>query len=90
VVLLGQGSGGADLRSVHLLFVDLSPFLVENSVCSLYCFNSSGSSVSDDAADANETIIMKRPDPLGLKCESITSPRRLVNTFLTSNSTEFR
>jgi hypothetical protein len=33
---------------------------------------------------------MKRPDPLGLKCETITSPRRLVNTFLTSNSTEFR
>jgi hypothetical protein len=33
---------------------------------------------------------LKRPDPLGLKCETITSPRRLVNTFLTSNSTEFR
>jgi hypothetical protein len=33
---------------------------------------------------------MKRPDPLGLKCDTITSPRRLVNTFLTSNSTEFR
>ena len=34
--------------------------------------------------------LLKRPDPLGLKCELITSPRRLVNTFLTSNSTEFR
>jgi hypothetical protein len=33
---------------------------------------------------------LKRPDPLGLKCDTITSPRRLVNTFLTSNSTEFR
>jgi hypothetical protein len=27
---------------------------------------------------------------LRLKCDTITSPRRLVNTFLTSNSTEFR
>jgi hypothetical protein len=33
---------------------------------------------------------LKRPDPLGLKCDTITSPRRLVNTFLTSNSIEFR
>jgi hypothetical protein len=32
---------------------------------------------------------LKRPDPLGLKCDTITSPRRLVTTFLTSNSTEF-
>jgi hypothetical protein len=32
---------------------------------------------------------LKRPDPLGLKCDTNTSPRRLVNTFLTSNSTEF-
>jgi hypothetical protein len=32
---------------------------------------------------------LKRPDPLRLKCETITSPRRLVNTFLTSNSTKF-
>jgi hypothetical protein len=31
---------------------------------------------------------LKRPDPLGLKCDTITSPRRLVNTFLTSNSIE--
>jgi hypothetical protein len=29
---------------------------------------------------------VKRPDPLGLKCDTITSPRRLVTTFLTSNS----
>jgi hypothetical protein len=29
---------------------------------------------------------MKRPDPLGLKCDTITSPRRLVTTFITSNS----
>jgi hypothetical protein len=29
---------------------------------------------------------LKRPDPLGLKCDTITSPRRLVTTFLTSNS----
>ena len=35
-------------------------------------------------------LLLKRPDPLGLKCDTITSPRRLVNTFLTSNSTEFR
>jgi hypothetical protein len=32
---------------------------------------------------------LKRPDPLGLKYDTITSPRRLVTTFLTSNSTEF-
>jgi hypothetical protein len=30
---------------------------------------------------------LKHPDPLGLKCKTITSPRRLVTTFLTSNST---
>jgi hypothetical protein len=28
---------------------------------------------------------MKRPDPLGLKCDTITSPRRLVTTSITSN-----
>jgi hypothetical protein len=33
---------------------------------------------------------MKRPDLLGLKCDTITSPRRLLTTFLTSNSTEFK
>jgi hypothetical protein len=38
----------------------------------------------------DHVLSVKRPDPLGLKCETITSPRRLVNTFLTSNSTEFR
>jgi hypothetical protein len=34
---------------------------------------------------------MKRPNPLGLKYDTntITSPRRLVTTFLTSNSIEF-
>jgi hypothetical protein len=32
---------------------------------------------------------VKRPDPLGLKCDIITSPRRLVNTFISSDSTEF-
>jgi hypothetical protein len=26
--------------------------------------------------------MMKRPNPLGLKCDTITSPRRLVNTFI--------
>jgi hypothetical protein len=25
---------------------------------------------------------LKRPDPLGLKCDTITSPRRLVNIFI--------
>jgi transposase InsO family protein/uncharacterized membrane protein YgcG len=30
--------------------------------------------------------VVKRPDPLGLKCDIITSPRRLVTTFITSNS----
>jgi hypothetical protein len=28
------------------------------------------------------TLCMKRPNPLGLKCDTITSPRRLVNTFI--------
>jgi hypothetical protein len=31
-------------------------------------------------------VLLKRPDPLGLKCDTITSPRRLVITFITSNS----
>jgi hypothetical protein len=26
--------------------------------------------------------LVKRPNPLGLKCDTITSPRRLVNTFI--------
>jgi hypothetical protein len=34
-------------------------------------------------------MLLKRPSPLGLKCDTITSHRRLVTTFLTSNSTEF-
>jgi hypothetical protein len=33
---------------------------------------------------------LKRPDPLGLKYDTITSPRRLVNTSLSSNSTSFQ
>jgi hypothetical protein len=37
--------------------------------------------------DGGAAVNLKRPDPLGLKCDTITSPRRLVNTFLTSNST---
>jgi hypothetical protein len=37
----------------------------------------------------SSTHTMKRPNPLRLKCDTITSPRRLVTTFLTSNSTEF-
>jgi hypothetical protein len=28
------------------------------------------------------TTSVKRPNPLGLKCDTITSPRRLVNTFI--------
>jgi hypothetical protein len=28
------------------------------------------------------TVLVKRPNPLGLKCDTITSPRRLVNTFI--------
>jgi hypothetical protein len=31
---------------------------------------------------------VKRPDPLGLRCDTITSPRRLVNIFISSNSIE--
>jgi hypothetical protein len=27
-------------------------------------------------------LYLKRPNPLGLKCDTITSPRRLVNTFI--------
>jgi hypothetical protein len=29
-----------------------------------------------------ERTNVKRPNPLGLKCDTITSPRRLVNTFI--------
>jgi hypothetical protein len=37
---------------------------------------------------SGESYDLKRPDPLRLKCDTITSPRRLVNTFISSNSTE--
>jgi hypothetical protein len=43
-----------------------------------------------EALSSSGTGQLKRPDPLGLKCDTITSPRRLVTTFLTSNSTEFK
>jgi hypothetical protein len=43
---------------------------------------------NDDCIEEFSPGFVKRPDPLGLKCDTITSPRRLVNTFLTSNSTE--
>ena len=33
-------------------------------------------------ADDARARLLKRPDPLGLKCDTITSPRRLVNTFI--------
>jgi hypothetical protein len=28
------------------------------------------------------TYVVKRPNPLGIKCDTITSLRRLVNTFI--------
>jgi hypothetical protein len=31
---------------------------------------------------------IKRLDPLGLKCDTITSPRRLVTTFISSDRSE--
>jgi hypothetical protein len=34
----------------------------------------------------NCCCLVKRPNPLGLKCDTITSPRRLVTTLITSNS----
>jgi hypothetical protein len=40
----------------------------------------------------NNTMVnsyLKRHNPLGIKCDTITRPRRLVTTLLTSNSTEF-
>jgi hypothetical protein len=51
--------------------------------------NKGGKSV-DQKAYRSMIGSLKCPDPLGLKCDTITSPRRLVNTFLTSNSTEFK
>jgi hypothetical protein len=40
--------------------------------------------VSDifSALDLQCSSELKRPNPLGLKCDTITSPRRLVNTFI--------
>jgi hypothetical protein len=35
-----------------------------------------------EPASSNPVQPMKRPNPLGLKCDTITSPRRLVNTFI--------
>jgi hypothetical protein len=32
--------------------------------------------------------VMKRPGPLGLKCDTITSPRRLVNIFIHQRITD--
>jgi hypothetical protein len=37
---------------------------------------------SDDLPIIRLSGFMKRPNPLGLKCDTITSPRRLVNTFI--------
>jgi predicted KAP-like P-loop ATPase len=38
--------------------------------------------VCDDSIVSLRNDNVKRPDPLGLKCYTITSPRRLVITFL--------
>ena len=35
-------------------------------------------------------LFLKCPNPLGLKCDTITSPKRLVNTFISSNSIDSR
>jgi hypothetical protein len=35
-----------------------------------------------------QTKYLKHPDPLGLKYDTITSLRRLVNTFISSDSTK--
>jgi hypothetical protein len=48
-----------------------------------------GSWLSLSLGEAEFAPRLKRPDPLGLKCDTITSLRRLVTAFLTSNSTEF-
>jgi hypothetical protein len=48
----------------------------------IYYDNDTSSSSPRDDDDKD----LKCPDPLGLKCDTITSPRRLVITFLTSNS----
>jgi hypothetical protein len=41
----------------------------------------------DDGALGEGTL--KHSNPLGPKCGTITSPRRLVNTFISSDSTKF-
>jgi hypothetical protein len=40
--------------------------------------------ISPDHSISNVFLVdsLKRPNPLGLKCDTITSPRRLVNTFI--------
>jgi hypothetical protein len=32
--------------------------------------------------DRLQRKMVKRPNPLGLKCDTITSPRRIVNTII--------
>jgi hypothetical protein len=46
-------------------------------------------SLSGNPLTGGSDSALKRPDPLGLKCDTNTSPKRLVTTFITSNSTEF-
>jgi hypothetical protein len=46
---------------------------------------SSSATTAGEAPPQHERVIphnVKRPNPLGLKCDTITSPRRLVNTFI--------
>jgi CxxC motif-containing protein len=35
-----------------------------------------------DAIECGVVGVLKCPNPLGLKCDTITSPTRLVNTFI--------
>jgi hypothetical protein len=55
----------------------------EREMCSPGCHG--GSSVGSYVA-VLLVWRLKRPDPLGLKYDTITSPRGLVTTFITSNS----
>jgi hypothetical protein len=48
------------------------------------------SEVSEAVVGRYSGEAVKHPDPFGLKCDTITSPRRLVTTLLTSNSIEFK
>jgi hypothetical protein len=41
-----------------------------------------GGAMAQLALHHREADELKRPNPLGLKCDTITSPRRLVNTFI--------